>query len=77
MRPHELTYIRRRFARADGIVSHVRRVTVGGASVRVELKGEVGPLEAELERDAWHALGLREGDGVTRARTWRAFALPQ
>jgi len=78
VRPHELEIHPRRFARADGIDAHVRRVTVRGASVRVELAGKAGPLEAELERDAWHALGLREGDGVTVVpKTWRAFALQQ
>jgi sulfate transport system ATP-binding protein len=78
VRPHDLEIHPQRLARTDGIDAQVRRVIVRGASVRVELTGQAGPLEAELERDAWHALGLREGDGVTVVpKSWRAFALPQ
>ncbi|MGN6233420.1 MAG: sulfate/molybdate ABC transporter ATP-binding protein [Trinickia sp.] len=78
VRPHDLEIHPRRAARGDGIDAQVRRVIVRGASVRVELTGAAGPLEAELERDAWHALGVREGDGVTVVpKAWRAFALPQ
>ena len=78
VRPHDLEIPPRGSARRGGIDAHVRRVIVRGASVRVELGGEAGPLEAELEHKAWHSLGLREGDGVTVVpKSWRAFALSQ
>ncbi len=78
VRPHDLEIHPHRSARADGIGAKVRRVIARGGSVRVELAGETGPLEAEIEREAWHALGLREGDGVTVVpKSWRAFASPQ
>ena len=78
VRPHDLEIHPHRVMRADGIDAQVRRVIVRGAAVRVELAGEAGPLEAELERDAWHGLGLREGDAVTVVpKSWRAFASPQ
>ena len=75
VRPHELEIHPRRSVRVDGIDAQIRRVVPRGAMVRIELTGDAGPLEAELERGAWHALGLREGDGVTVVpKTWRAFA---
>jgi sulfate transport system ATP-binding protein len=75
VRPHELEIHPLRSARTDGVDAQIRRVVPRGAMVRIELTGDAGPLEAELERGAWHALGLREGDGVTVVpRAWRAFA---
>ncbi|HTI17958.1 MAG TPA: sulfate ABC transporter ATP-binding protein [Trinickia sp.] len=65
VRPHDLELHPHAIARPDGVAADVRRVIARGASVRVELAGEGGPLEAELARDAWHALRLVEGDRVT------------
>jgi len=65
VRPHDLQLYPQTVARADGIAADVRRVIARGASVRVELMGEAGLLEAELAREAWHALRLAEGDRVT------------
>ena len=64
-RPHELALHRPGTGPADGIAADVRRVSVRGASVRVELSAASGAIEAEMERDAWQALALAEGDGVT------------
>jgi len=78
VRPHDLDIHPRRSGRTDGIDAHVRRVIARGASVRIELVGRAGPIEAELERDVWRSLGLREGDSVIVVpRKWRAFAQSQ
>jgi sulfate/thiosulfate transport system ATP-binding protein len=65
VRPHDLQLYPQTVARPDGVAADVRRVIARGASVRVELAGEAGLLEAELAREAWHALRLVEGDRVT------------
>jgi sulfate transport system ATP-binding protein len=76
-RPHELALHRRGAEPAGGIRADVRRVIVRGASVRVELSGASGPIEAEMDRDAWQALALAEGDGVTVVpRALRVFDAP-
>jgi sulfate transport system ATP-binding protein len=57
--------------------ARVERVTVLGASVRVELRAAFhgDRIEAELDAPAGHALGLRVGDGVhLSARRVRVFA---
>ena len=64
-RPHELALHRQGTGPADGIRADVRRVIVRGASVRVELSAASGAIEAEMDRGAWQALALAEGDGVT------------
>jgi sulfate/thiosulfate transport system ATP-binding protein len=65
VRPHDLQLYPQTVSHPNGVAADVRRVIARGASVRVELAGEAGPLEAELARDAWHALRLAEGDRVT------------
>ncbi|HEV3104668.1 MAG TPA: sulfate ABC transporter ATP-binding protein [Trinickia sp.] len=75
VRPHDLELYPLSAGRRDGIQADIGRVITRGASVRVELAGEAGPLEAELDRDAWRALELAEGDGVTVVpRALRVFA---
>jgi sulfate transport system ATP-binding protein len=77
MRPHDLQLYPQTVARTDGLTAHVRRVVARGALVRVELAGDAGPLEAELAREAWHALRLAEGDRVTVVpRAARVFEAP-
>ncbi|SAK63594.1 sulfate ABC transporter ATPase [Caballeronia catudaia] len=61
-------------AHGDGITVGVRRVVTLGGSVRVELEGSGGVIEAELDREAWRALKLDIGDGVTAVpRALRVF----
>ncbi|RKP52821.1 sulfate/molybdate ABC transporter ATP-binding protein [Trinickia fusca] len=75
VRPHDLRLYRHDDAAHDGLAASVRRVIQLGASVRVELAGEAGQLEAELTRDAWEALALAEGERVTVVpRSLRVFA---
>jgi sulfate transport system ATP-binding protein len=75
VRPHDLQIYPPTIDLPDGVLADVRRVVSRGASVRVELAGEAGLLEAELSRDAWHALRLGEGDRVTVVpRSARVFA---
>jgi sulfate transport system ATP-binding protein len=59
----------------DGIVVDVRRVVPLGGSVRIELESrQGGALEAQLDREAWRALQLDVGDGVTAVpRALRVF----
>ncbi|CAN7365457.1 sulfate ABC transporter ATP-binding protein [Trinickia sp. LjRoot230] len=76
IRPHDLRLYPgvAQAQRGDGAQADVRRVTVRGASVRVELALAWGPLEAELTRNDWRALALAEGDRVTVVpRTARVF----
>ncbi|NVH77280.1 sulfate ABC transporter ATP-binding protein [Paraburkholderia sp. JPY432] len=81
VRPHDLALYPRAGASGErevpdgGIVVNVRRVVTFGGSVRVELEGRGGNLlEAELDRDAWRALRLEVGDGVTAVpRLLRVF----
>ncbi|KVP15988.1 sulfate/molybdate ABC transporter ATP-binding protein [Burkholderia ubonensis] len=74
VRPHDLQ-LRPAGDRQSGIAVDVRRVVPLGGSVRVELEARAGgALEAELDRDAWHALALRVGDGATAVpRAVRVF----
>jgi sulfate transport system ATP-binding protein len=65
VRPHDLQIYPHAVERRDGVAADVRRVVARGGSVRVELAGAAGPLEAEIAREAWHALQLAEGDRVT------------
>ncbi|MCG1042480.1 sulfate ABC transporter ATP-binding protein [Mycetohabitans sp. B8] len=75
VRPHDLQLLPPVRAVQDGIRVDVRRVVPLGGSVRVELQAQAGQkLEAELDRDAWRALGLGVGDGVTAVpRAVRVF----
>jgi sulfate transport system ATP-binding protein len=75
VRPHDLLLYPRTDEHRDGIVVGVRRVVMLGGSVRVELVGPAGSvLEAELDREAWRALRLDVGDGVTAVpRALRVF----
>ncbi|SAK63000.1 sulfate ABC transporter ATPase [Caballeronia fortuita] len=81
VRPHDLALYPANAANAadgthrDGIVVDVRRVVTLGGSVRVELEGRAGGvIEAELDREAWRALRLDVGDGVTAVpRALRVF----
>jgi sulfate transport system ATP-binding protein len=75
VRPHDLQIYPATVELPDGVRADVRRVVPRGASVRLELASETGLLEAELARDAWDALRLREGDRVTVVpRSARVFA---
>ncbi|MEA3117095.1 MAG: sulfate/thiosulfate transport system ATP-binding protein [Paraburkholderia sp.] len=77
VRPHDLQLYPHTVAHTDGLRAQVRRVIARGASVRVELTGDAGPLEAELAREAWHALRLVEGDRVTVVpRAGQVFGAP-
>jgi sulfate transport system ATP-binding protein len=75
VRPHDLQLYPQGSGHRDGIVVDVRRVVTLGGSVRVELAGREGRvLEAELDREAWRALQLAVGDGVTAVpRALRVF----
>jgi sulfate transport system ATP-binding protein len=75
VRPHDLQLYPQASGHRDGIVVDVRRVVTLGGSVRVELAGREGNvLEAELDREAWRALQLAVGDGVTAVpRALRVF----
>jgi sulfate transport system ATP-binding protein len=78
VRPHDLALYPADGAHRDGIVVGVRRVVTLGGSVRVELEGSAGSvIEAELDREAWRALKLDIGDGVTAVpRALRVFPAP-
>jgi sulfate transport system ATP-binding protein len=78
VRPHDLALYPADGTHRDGIVVDVRRVVTLGGSVRVELEGSAGGvIEAELDRDAWRALRLDIGDGVTAVpRALRVFPAP-
>ncbi|WP_338911593.1 sulfate ABC transporter ATP-binding protein [Mycetohabitans rhizoxinica] len=75
VRPHDLQLLPQAGAAQDGIRVDVRRIVPLGGSVRVELQAQAGQtLEAQLDRDAWRALGLAVGDGVTAVpRAVRVF----
>ncbi|MEJ2769472.1 sulfate/molybdate ABC transporter ATP-binding protein [Mycetohabitans sp. B46] len=75
VRPHDLQLVPQARAAQDGIRVDVRRIVPLGGSVRVELQAQTGQtLEAELDRDAWRALRLDVGDGVTAVpRAVRVF----
>jgi sulfate transport system ATP-binding protein len=75
VRPHDLSLYPADGSHRDGITVGVRRVVTLGGSVRVELEGQAGGvIEAELDREAWRALRLDVGDGVTAVpRTLRVF----
>ncbi|MCG1039429.1 MULTISPECIES: sulfate ABC transporter ATP-binding protein [Burkholderiaceae] len=75
VRPHDLRLLPQAGTAQDGIRVDVRRIVPLGGSVRVELQAQAGQtLEAELDRDAWRALGLDVGDGVTAVpRAVRVF----
>ncbi|SAL79538.1 sulfate ABC transporter ATPase [Caballeronia arvi] len=74
VRPHDLALYPADGAHRDGITVGVRRVVTLGGSVRVELEGSSGVIEAELDREAWRALKLDIGDGVTAVpRALRVF----
>jgi sulfate/thiosulfate transport system ATP-binding protein len=74
VRPHDLALYPADNAHRDGITVGVRRVVTLGGSVRVELEGDGGVIEAELDREAWRALKLDIGDGVTAVpRALRVF----
>ncbi|MGA7780297.1 MAG: sulfate ABC transporter ATP-binding protein [Paraburkholderia sp.] len=75
VRPHDLDLYPQASGHRDGIVVDVRRVVTLGGSVRVELASPSGNLlEAELDREAWRALQLGIGDGVTAVpRALRVF----
>jgi sulfate transport system ATP-binding protein len=75
VRPHDLQLWPAGDTHRDGIAVDVRRVVPLGGSVRVELESRAGgALEAELDRDAWRALALEVGDGVTAVpRAVRVF----
>ncbi|SAK58278.1 sulfate ABC transporter ATPase [Caballeronia temeraria] len=75
VRPHDLALYPADGTHRDGIVVGVRRVVTLGGSVRVELEGSAGgAIEAELDREAWRALKLDIGDGVTAVpRALRVF----
>jgi sulfate transport system ATP-binding protein len=74
VRPHDLALYPADGAHRDGITVGVRRVVTLGGSVRVELEGSGGVIEAELDREAWRALRLDIGDGVTAVpRALRVF----
>ncbi|WP_323072421.1 sulfate/molybdate ABC transporter ATP-binding protein [Mycetohabitans endofungorum] len=79
VRPHDLRLLPQAGAAQDGIRVDVRRIVPLGGSVRVELQAQAGQtLEAELDRDAWRALGLDVGDGVTAVpRAVRVFPAQQ
>ncbi|SAK54321.1 sulfate ABC transporter ATPase [Caballeronia glebae] len=78
VRPHDLALYPADGTHRDGIVVDVRRVVTLGGSVRVELEGSAGGvIEAELDREAWRALRLDIGDGVTAVpRALRVFPAP-
>ncbi|BBU27432.1 sulfate/thiosulfate import ATP-binding protein CysA [Burkholderia sp. THE68] len=78
VRPHDLALYPADGTHRDGIVVGVRRVVTLGGSVRVELEGNAGSvIEAELDREAWRALKLDIGDGVTAVpRALRVFPAP-
>jgi sulfate transport system ATP-binding protein len=75
VRPHDLVLHPHDGAHRDGIVVDVRRVVPLGGAVRVELESRYGAaLEAQLDREAWRALRLEVGDGVTAVpRALRVF----
>jgi sulfate transport system ATP-binding protein len=75
VRPHDLALYPADGVHREGIDVGVRRVVTLGGSVRVELEGSSGGvIEAELDREAWRALRLDIGDGVTAVpRTLRVF----
>ncbi|MCG1054799.1 sulfate ABC transporter ATP-binding protein [Mycetohabitans sp. B5] len=75
VRPHDLQLLPQAGAAQNGIRVDVRRIVPLGGSVRVELQAQAGQtLKAELDRDAWPALGLDVGDGVTAVpRAVRVF----
>ena len=80
VRPHDLELVAGQAGRAHGgIKAGVRRVIPVGGTVRVELEaGTDSPLEAELDRASWQALGVAVGDGVIAVpRILRAFPAPQ
>ncbi|HXH26032.1 MAG TPA: sulfate/molybdate ABC transporter ATP-binding protein [Vicinamibacterales bacterium] len=72
-RPHELECSR--LDTGDGLWATVRAVRVWGAAVRVELDDEAGhPIEVELARDRYEALGVTVGDRLyIRPRRVRVF----
>ena len=77
VRPHDLELVagHANVGAHSGIKAGVRRVIPVGGTVRVELEAGTGaPLEAELDRASWQALGLGVGDGVIAVpRALRAF----
>ena len=75
VRPHDLVLHAQDAGHRDGIVVDVRRVVPLGGSVRIELESRYGAaLEAQLDREAWRALQLEVGDGVTAVpRALRVF----
>ncbi|TDV17161.1 sulfate/molybdate ABC transporter ATP-binding protein [Paraburkholderia caballeronis] len=75
VRPHDLVLYPQDTGHRDGIVVDVRRVVPLGGSVRIELESRTGgALEAQLDREAWRALRLEVGDGVTAVpRALRVF----
>lgn len=80
VRPHDLELVASQAGGAHaGIKAGVRRVIPVGGTVRVELDAGTGsPLEAELDRATWQALGVAVGDGVIAVpRALRAFPAPQ
>jgi len=84
VRPHDLELLAgdANGSAQPGIKAGVRRVIPVGGTVRVELEAGTGfPLEAELDRATWQALGVAVGDGVVAVpRALRAFpadAAPQ
>jgi sulfate transport system ATP-binding protein len=65
-RPHDLEIIRANGHVEAGIPSKVLRILAIGTLVRVELEnpGSTNPIEAELTREQFEALDLKEGENV-------------